>query len=90
MSDSVVRIRKAYVAKIKELAPKGSFNDKMKLLLEMVDAFQDGETVYLAEGKVFKDLADARGEAIVGSVRRQDVPSMPKVAIILGDDPGGV
>lgn len=94
--DSVIRISEKNYLRVKELmdavfhaeGKKPTLNEITEKMLDALDQVSNGEVVYLAGDKFFDDLADARGEAIMEAVKNGEVPSWPKIAIVVRSDSG--
>lgn len=80
-----IALKSAYATKNKT---KITFDDFYSELMKVAEALLLGTELYIVSGKVFSDLAEARGEAIREAVRMQVPPTMPTVAIIIGEDKG--
>jgi hypothetical protein len=90
--DAVIRISKSNHKRLKELLSTGegrfTINDLMQKLLDTMESVQDGQLIYLVNDRTFDDLAEARGEAIMRAVKSKEIPSWPKVAVVIGEDTG--
>lgn len=94
--DAVVRISRNNHNRLKDLMKehaesKGkepTLNELMENLLDSVESLKHGKMVFIVDDKAFEDLSLARGEAIVKAVSKKDVPTWPKVAVIIGEDHG--
>lgn len=67
---------------------KPTTNELMEQLLDSMDNVRNGKLIYIVDDKAFDDLSLARGEAIVRAVKKKDVPTWPKVAVVIGEDHG--
>lgn len=63
-------------------------NQVVERMLDTAELVRDGDMVYLVDDKCFQDISEARGESIMIAVKNKDVPSWPKVAVIVGSDNG--
>ncbi len=86
--DKVVRISDENYAQIRALGEnfekKPSLNQLLALLLQTASTAIEGNRMYAV--KLYTDLADARGEAIMQSVRTKQPPEMPYIVAVLGRD----
>ncbi len=87
-SDRVVRINVDLHARLKALTAgmekKHTLNDTLELLLTTAEPVIFGEMKYAV--RLFDDVADARGEAIVQAIKRKEIPEPPFTVIVLGRD----
>lgn len=93
--DVVIRISKSNHKRLKELMESNAIDGKtpttnqlMEKLLDSMENVSEGKMIYLVDNLVFEDLASARGEAIVRAVSKQETPTWPSVAVVLGEDHG--
>jgi len=76
--------KKVVGRKKKLIIQKESFNEFLARAIDAYELTHESELVYA--NKLYKDLAEARGEAIVDAVRRGVVPEMPSKVVVLGKD----
>jgi hypothetical protein len=81
------------ISKLKKLIP-GSKREQnipnfIDGMLETIEMLQDSSPKYITQGKVYEDLAVARGEAIqAAALASADEIDWPTIAIIIGKDEG--
>jgi hypothetical protein len=86
--DVVIRISRDNHKRLKALLGGGTINELMEKLLDSMESVSDGELIYVVGNQTFKDIAEARGEAIVRAVKDKSIPMWPKVAVVVGSDEG--
>lgn len=67
---------------------KATYDEFMVELLKVARMLLDGTELYVVENRVFEDIAEARGEAILSAVRKGEPPVMPLICIVVGRDQG--
>lgn len=95
--DAVVRVSADNYARIKEMidavhgdeGARPTLNEIVTKLLDTMDKFADATIVYGANSKLFYDLAEARGEAILSAVKDNRPPEWPHILLWVGNDNGG-
>lgn len=89
-ADKVTRINAENHSRLKAIVKssgKGStINSVLNAILDAAERFNESEVMYAT--KLYSDLADARGEAIMQAVRAKEVPTMPYIVTVLGADNG--
>jgi hypothetical protein len=65
-----------------------TYDQFFEQLMQVAEALMAGQETYMAHGKVYEDLADARGECIRVAVKLKQAPIWPDVCVRLGQDPG--
>ena len=90
--DFVVRISAKNYGRIKELIEhseeKLTLNQITEKMLDAMDVITGGQIVYVVGHRLFDDLAEARGEAIVQAVKDKVPPVWPRLFVSIGDDKG--
>lgn len=93
----VMRASAANYARINALKPafarkhglkRCTYDQILEQALAVAQALLEGRELYVADGKAYLDLAEARGEAIRRAVRAGSVPDWPLVCIAIGQDDG--
>lgn len=91
----VIRISRANHNRIKNLLEFDSeknrrltINEMLEKLLDITERVGEGHMLYVVGTKAYMDLAEARGEAIMDAVKEKQIPTFPKVAVIIGEDQG--
>lgn len=86
--DRVVRIRRNLHARLTDLAEaagnKCTLNEVLERVLDTAEQVITGKVKYAT--KLFDDLADARGEAIIHAVKTKSIPEMPQIVVVVGED----
>lgn len=78
--------KRIYAARLKR--PKVTYNQFLSELLRVADMLLRGKEVYLVEGKLFTDLAEARGRSVTLAAQSNQRPKSPEVLVKLGKDDG--
>jgi hypothetical protein len=94
--DAVLRMSQENHARIKEMISaveaetgvRPTLNQIASKMIEALDRVSSGNMLYLVGGKVFEDLAEARGEAIMQAVKNKTPPAWPEVLVRIGNDGG--
>lgn len=95
ISTTVVRVKRDTLKKIEQMKFDGE--KSAEYLERIVDTFEkmvDSPNYYIVDDseslsyKVFTDIADARGAAIVDAVKYKSTPKYPKIAVVVGVDDG--
>ena len=73
---------------IKHNKSKVTFDAFIAELIEIARMLLDGQEVYATKDRLFTDLAEARGQAIMDAVKLSQIPIMPRVLLLLGEDDG--
>lgn len=85
-----IRISDENHARIKAIGDltgrKLSINEILSLVLEPAEKAYGAEPIYAV--KLYTDLAEARGEAIMDARRRGEIPQMPFIVVVVGADNG--
>jgi hypothetical protein len=76
---------KTYYAMANKRA-KVTYDEFLAELIKIAVALSEGDELYRVGERVFTDIADARGEAIMYALRLGKPPTMPEVLISLGPD----
>jgi hypothetical protein len=98
--DKVLRISAANDKRMKELmetlkdeswgekrpGKKPTLNQMMERLLDTAETVQGARVYYRVENTVYEDVSIARGQAIVLSAVRKELPEMPAMLIEIGVD----
>ncbi len=85
--DHVRRISDANMTELKKLMDgesKASLNEVLATLLDTYKSLADSPVLYA--NKLYTDVAEARGEAIMEAVKNATVPKMPMIVAIIGND----
>lgn len=78
-------LKKAFIA---HHGRKVTFTDMLEECCRVGLLLLSGHEVYFAAGQLFKEIAEARGAAVLHSVRNRTVAEPPLVLIELGEDKG--
>lgn len=62
--------------------------DFMEEVADSIELMLSGSPIIISDGKLFTDLAQARGAAIMASVRDSQPVQMPSFAIVIAQDKG--
>lgn len=101
--DTIIRISRENYARLKATAMaliehawegkdvgiKPTTNQLLEKMLDSVEVCTSGDIKYLAGGKVFDNVKDARGEAVIDSVRVKGQILWPVRVVEIGVDDGG-
>lgn len=86
--DHVIRVKQDTYALINKLRGKMTFDAFILNAVTCTEALATKEQVYIVGERAFKDLLDARGEALLTAARAKTAPVMPTVCIPMGVDNG--
>ncbi len=64
-------------------------NQMMEMMLDSMEKIQHSEMVYIVRNVAYREISDARGQAILEAVKKKEIPEWPEIAIIVGYDDGG-
>lgn len=67
---------------------KTTYNDLITSLLNLLEEMEEQEPLYAVGDKLYNNLAEARGEAILVSVKKKKSPEFPIVLYAIGKDEG--
>jgi hypothetical protein len=86
--DHVTRINHENHERIQALRAKHAqtLNEILSKLLDAAEKLDDSKVMYAP--LLYDDVAEARGEAILWAVKHKQVPTLPKVVVIVGEDNG--
>lgn len=95
--DAVIRISAENHDRLREImvnlratqGKKLTKNQLVEMMLDSLHQIQNSEMIYIVGDKVYREISDARGQAIMDAVKSKEVPSWPEIAIIIGSDDGG-
>lgn len=84
----IMRVNAKTYDLVKELKGERTYSD---FITQTVAAFQqlgEAEEFYRVGDRVYTDLAEARGEALMEAVKAGQAPELPEILIAVGQDAG--
>lgn len=84
--DKVIRVHKTTYAMIRELKGSLTYDEFINSAVAFSDAAATSEQFYVVGDKAFRDLLDARGEALLQAVQQKRQPIMPTICVAVGRD----
>lgn len=81
-----IRLKRLMETRTNSKGKKPTTNQLLDSMLLSLENVENGKMVYLVDDKCFYEVSDARGEAIVRSVKNKKPVTMPMVAVIVGKD----
>lgn len=86
--DHVIRVKSDTYVLINKLRGNMTFDAFILNAVTCTEAMATKEQIYIVGERAFKDLLDARGQAIVNAVRTNSTPVFPTICIPMGQDNG--
>ena len=74
-------------SKGKPVTKKDTISEFLMKCVDAFEMFKDADVYYCTE--LYKDLAEARGQAIIKAVKNKEAPKMPHKVVIVGKDHAG-
>lgn len=85
----VLRVEFKVYSRLKALRKKDqTFSEVLSSVLDVAEKLDTEQTLFGAGGRLFTDVAEARGEAILFAVQNGVVPELPDVLVRIGVDDG--
>lgn len=82
--DRFVELKSEFAVRQKKT--KITFDAFIEELFTVAELLIHGREVYLYEGRIYPDLAEARGAALMDSIHTQRPAAMPTIMLVLGED----
>lgn len=86
----VIRVPTPVYDRLTQLRSGRTYAEVLGTLLELFDRMQSEPVKYAVKDKLFDDLAEARGAAIVEAIRNHTTPDLPLIMWALAQDTGEV
>lgn len=65
---------------------KGNFNEFLEVLINTYEELQKAPAIYVYKNEIFHDAQEARGKAILDSVKSKKEVKWPDVYVFVGED----
>lgn len=86
IASQVMRIPKDLYVRIQEIKGKQTYAETLGAVLDFYHEALSQEPLYAVGKHLYKDIAEARGAAIMEAIRAKEVPIAPKVVMLIGQD----
>lgn len=82
--DKFVALKTEFARRTKK--KKITFDGFIAELFGVAELLITGKEVYCYKGRIYADIAEARGDALTDAIRSQTVPVMPTIMLVMGED----